>query len=179
MSDGSLFHRSVILWKKQYFKTLALAYFFFKVRVLSPKMEYEPSGHRKKPYSDFISELVGCRTCGSSNLSKQQNQCNTDSLQKRKQFQLAIRIRAFFNLAVKNQLFDNFRYLKSAVVKLKILDCQHTPAVYLQHVSNRYFACKVLDKMKTSLPSKFVQTQLVFDTVFTRRHVRFVGVPPQ
>ena len=88
-------------------------------------------------------------------------------------------MRAFFNVAVKNQLFDKFGYLKSAVVKLKILDCQLTPAVYLQHVSNRCFDCKILDNMKTSLPSKFVHTQLVFDTIFTRRHVRFVGVPPQ
>ena len=88
-------------------------------------------------------------------------------------------MRAFFNFAAKNQLFDKFGYLKSAVVKLKTLDCQLTPAVYLQHVSNRYFACKVLDNMKTSLPSEFVQTQLLFDTIFTRRHVRFVGVPPQ
>ena len=32
MSNGSWFHWSVILWKKLYFKTLVLAYFFFKVK---------------------------------------------------------------------------------------------------------------------------------------------------
>ena len=30
-------------------------------------MEDEPSGHRKKPYLDFISELVGACSCASSN----------------------------------------------------------------------------------------------------------------
>ena len=32
MSNGSWFHWSVILWKKLYFRTLDLAYFFFKVK---------------------------------------------------------------------------------------------------------------------------------------------------
>lgn len=33
-------------------------------------MEDEPSGHRKKPYLDFISELVGACPCASSELSQ-------------------------------------------------------------------------------------------------------------